>query len=188
MKYKEPAGVNRQLNVNGQNQSVLSSYQEGAMKKNSGKRSEKNNHRMDGFTLIEIMVVVMIIGMLATMVGVRVMDSFEKAKRKATAGQIRNLMTALDTYYMDNSRYPSTGQGLKALVAKPSGSPSPKNYPANGYLSTSEVPLDPWDNEYIYFSPGSNGEPYTIQSYGKDLTQGGEGDNADIESWDLGGA
>ena len=107
------------------------------------------------------------------------------AQHKVTAGQVRNLMTAMDSYFLDNGRYPTTEQGLQALVQKPSSSPVPKNYPANGYLDT--VPADPWGNEYIYFSPGVQGGPYSLESYGADGMDGGEGENADIESWNLGG-
>jgi len=144
---------------------------------------KKEKKRMEGFTLIEIMVVVMIIGMLAALVGVRVYQSFGTAQRKAAAGQIRNFMTALDTYYLDNRKYPTTEQGLQALVQKPTSAPVPKNYPREGYLD--QIPLDPWQNEYVYFSPGVQGGRYSIESYGADGIDGGEGENADIESWNL---
>ena len=140
---------------------------------------------MAGFTLIEIMVVVMIIGMLAALVGVRVYQRFGTAQRKVTAGQIANLKTALDSYYLDNGRYPTTAQGLAALVQKPGSAPVPKNYPTDGYID--QVPLDPWGFEYVYFSPGVSGGPYSIESYGADGLDGGEGENADIESWNLAG-
>ena len=138
-----------------------------------------------GFTLVEIMVVVVIIGMLASLVGVTVIRQLEKAKHKNTAAQIRNFMTALDIYYMDNSNYPTTEQGLQALVQAPSTSPVPRNYPKDGYLN--QIPKDPWNNDYIYFSPGVTGGPYSIQSYGADGIQGGEDNNADVESWNLSG-
>ncbi len=138
---------------------------------------------MEGFTLIEIMVVVMIIGMLAALVGVKVYERFGTAQRQVAIGQIRNLMTALDSYYLDNRKYPTTEQGLQALVEKPSGSPVPKNYPRDGYIDN--VPLDPWRNEYVYRSPGTGGGPYSIESYGADGMDGGDGENADIESWNL---
>jgi general secretion pathway protein G len=140
---------------------------------------------MAGFTLIEIMVVVMIIGMLAALVGVRVYERFGTAQREVTAGQIRNLMTALDSYFLDNGRYPTAAQGLDALVQKPGSAPVPKNYPTNGYID--QVPLDPWGNEYVYNAPGINGGPYSIKSYGADGLEGGEAENADIESWNLSG-
>ena len=142
--------------------------------------NKKTKPWMQAFTLIEIMVVVMIIGMLAAIVGVNVMQRFEQAKRKTAAAQIRNFMTALDSYRLDNNKYPTTEQGLEALVNQP---PEAKHFPKGGYLNS--IPLDPWDNEYVYFSPGLNGEPYTIESYGADGVDGGEGENADVESWRL---
>jgi general secretion pathway protein G len=149
------------------------------------KKSKKRDRRRAGFSLIEIMVVVMIMGMLASLVGVAVMSQYRKAQRKSAMIQIKNLESALDLYYTDNSRYPSTDQGLKALVIAPN--PPPKNYPPNGYLKGGAVPQDPWGNEYIYLSPGTNNKPYTIESYGADGMDGGEADNADVESWSTDG-
>jgi general secretion pathway protein G len=148
-------------------------------------KPERKRRGRPGFTLVEIMVVVVIIGMLASLVGVTVIRQLEKAKKKTAAAQIHNFMTALDMYYMDNSNYPTTEQGLQALVQAPSTSPVPKNYPRDGYLQ--QIPKDPWNNDYIFFSPGVTGGPYSIQSYGADGIQGGEENNADIESWNLSG-
>ncbi len=145
------------------------------------RRLLKRQIRREAFTLIEIMVVVMIIGMLAALVGVNVMDRFERAKGQAAAAQIANFVTALENYRLDNNRYPTTEQGLHALVVAP---PNVKNFPRNGYLNS--IPFDPWDNNYIFFSPGLSGQPYTIESYGADGIDGGESENADIESWRLG--
>jgi len=147
------------------------------------KRKEKKKKRQSGFTLIEIMVVVMIIGMLAALVGVNVYNRFIKASRGVAVAQIRNFMTALDSYYLDNRMYPTTEQGLQALSQKPTSSPVPKSYPEGGYLN--EIPLDPWRNEYVYNRPGVQGGPYSVESYGADGIDGGEGENADIESWRL---
>jgi len=149
------------------------------------KKSKKRDRRSAGFSLIEIMVVVMIMGMLASLVGVAVMAQYKKAQRKAAIIQIKNFESALNLYYTDMSRYPTTDQGLRALVQAPN--PAPKNYPPNGYLSGGNVPPDPWGNDYIYLSPGSNNKPYTIESYGPDGMDGGEGDNADVESWNIDG-
>ena len=146
---------------------------------------DKKKRAQSGFTLIEIMVVVMIIGMLAAVVGVQLFNRLEKAKRKTAVVQIRQLQAALANYRLDNNRYPTTEQGLQALVEKPTTEPSPRNYPQGGYLETKKVPLDPWGNPYVYFCPGLNGEEYTIESYGADGTDGGDGNNADIESWHL---
>ena len=140
-----------------------------------------------GFTLIEIMVVVMIIGMLVAIVAPRIMDRFRKAQRQAAAAQISSLVGALNNYYMDNKVYPTTEQGLQALVQKPNSNPVPKNYAANGYLDGTVVPKDPWKNDYIYQCPGQNNQPFTIISNGAEGQPGGEGDNADIDSGNLGG-
>jgi len=146
---------------------------------------KKERKKERAFTLIEIMVVVVIIGMLMALVGVRVFQRMERAKRKIAVAQIRNLMTALEQYRLDNGIYPTTEQGLEALVKKPTIPPIPKNYPPGGYLKSKKIPLDPWGNPYMYFSPGLNGEDYTIESYGADGMDGGEGPAADIESWHL---
>ena len=149
-------------------------------------KSDKKRKRNAGFTLIEIMVVVMIIGMLAALVSVRVFDIYEKSKRKGAVAQISNFETALAAYRLDNNKYPSTEQGLDALIKQPTMEPVPKNYPRGGYLQgTKEIPLDPWGNPYVYFSPGLNGEDFTIISYGADGVEGGEGTNADIDSGNL---
>ncbi len=146
---------------------------------------ENQKRRQSGFTLIEIMVVVMIIGMLAAVVGVQLFNRLEKAKRKATLVQIRQLQSALANYRLDNNRFPNTEQGLQSLVERPNSEPVPKNYPQGGYLDAKKVPLDPWGSPYVYFAPGVNGEDYTIESYAVDGADGGEGNNADIESWHL---
>jgi len=148
-------------------------------------KKKRKRKSQSGFTLIEIMVVVVIIGMLMTLVGVRIFSRLEKAKRKVAVAQIRNFMTALESYRLDNGFYPTTEQGLEALVKKPTIPPIPKNYPEGGYLTSKKIPLDPWGNPYVYFSPGLNGEEYTIESYGADGVDGGEGKGADIESWHL---
>lgn len=137
----------------------------------------------EAFTLIEIMVVIMIIGLLVGVVGINVMNSYRRAERKAAAAQIRNFETALDQYRMDCGRYPTADQGLQALVESPGGAPC-RNYPPGGYLK-GKLPNDPWGNPYVYMSPGVDGGPYSIESYGADGMDGGDGENADIESWNL---
>jgi general secretion pathway protein G len=151
----------------------------------SREKKTKKPDRRAGFSLIEIMVVVMIMGMLASLVGVAVMAQYKKAQRKTAIMQISTIKNALSMYYTDNSRYPTSDQGLKALVTPPS--PAPKNYQQGGYLEGGIVPKDPWGNDYIYLSPGANNLPYTIESYGPDGMDGGDGDNADVESWNVDG-
>lgn len=135
-----------------------------------------------GFTLIEIMVVVVILGILAALVVPQVMNRPDQAKVTVAKGDIKAIGAALDMYKLDNYSYPSTQQGLDALVKKPGGNPQPKNWNRDGYLK--RVPKDPWGNEYQYLSPGTQG-PYDLYSYGADGKQGGSDLNADIGNWDL---
>ena len=137
-----------------------------------------------GFTLIEIMVVVVIIGLLVAIVSPKFMTQFEKAKVTQTKAQIRNLEQALKLFKLDNGFYPYTEQGLKALVEKPTIGKIPENYDEGGYLEKGKVPLDAWRNPFIYLSPGLNGD-YDIISLGRDGKEGGEGFDADIYSWEL---
>ncbi|WP_407294175.1 type II secretion system major pseudopilin GspG [Stutzerimonas zhaodongensis] len=141
-----------------------------------------NEHKQGGFTLIEIMVVVVILGILAALVVPQVMNRPDQAKVTVAKGDIKAIGAALDMYKLDNYSYPSTQQGLDALVEKPSGNPQPKNWNRDGYLK--RVPKDPWGNEYQYLSPGTQG-PYDLYSYGADGKQGGSDLNADIGNWDL---
>ena len=141
-----------------------------------------NERKQGGFTLIEIMVVVVILGILAALVVPQVMNRPDQAKVTVAKGDIKAIGAALDMYKLDNYSYPSTQQGLDALVEKPGGNPQPKNWNRDGYLK--RVPKDPWGNEYQYLSPGTQG-PYDLYSYGADGKQGGSELNADIGSWDL---
>ncbi len=141
-----------------------------------------NNKR--GFTLIEIMVVIVILALLAALVGPKILGRTDDAKIQTTKTQIRSLESALKLYKLDNGVYPTTEQGLNALVAKPTVGVAPKNYKEGGYLESKQVPKDGWGNDYIYVSPGENGD-YDLYSYGADGVKGGEGKNADINSWDL---
>ncbi len=134
--------------------------------------------RAKGFTLIEIMVVVVIIGVLIGLVAPNILGRVDEARVTAAQADIATLEQALEMYKLDNMHYPSTDQGLEALVTKPTGSPEPKRWNPEGYLKKG-VPLDPWGNEYQYISPGSEG-PYDLYSYGADGRDGGEGYNADI--------
>lgn len=135
-----------------------------------------------GFTLIELMVVIVILGILAGLIVPRLTDKPEKARVVKAKLQIENLSMALKEYKMDNGFYPSTQQGLKALVQKPSIGRIPNHYPDKGYIS--QIPNDPWGNPYVYISPGEHGD-YDLLSLGADGEEGGEGFNKDIKSWEL---
>lgn len=141
-----------------------------------------NNRR--GFTLIEIMVVIVILALLAALVGPKIMGRTDDAKIQTTKTQIRNIESALKLYKLDNGVYPTTEQGLNSMVAKPTVGVIPKNYKEGGYLESKQVPKDGWGNDFIYVSPGEHGD-YDLSSYGADGVKGGEGKNADISSWDL---
>jgi len=135
-----------------------------------------------GFTLIEIMVVVVILGILAGIVVPRLLDRPDEARRTKASVQIRSIEETLGLYKLDNGFYPTTDQGLRALVTKPTTGKIPKKYREGGYLR--KVPKDPWDNDYIFLSPGLHGD-FDVISYGADGEQGGEGKNADINSWEI---
>jgi general secretion pathway protein G len=137
-----------------------------------------------GFTLIEIMVVVVILALLAALVGPKIMGRSDDAKVADAKVQIRNIESALKLYKLDNGVYPSTEQGLQALVEKPTVGQIPRKYKDEGYLDSKKVPKDPWDNDYLFLSPGEHGD-YDLCSYGSDGVKGGDGKNADICSWDL---
>ncbi len=138
--------------------------------------------RWAGFTLIEILVVVVILGILAALVVPRIMERPDEARVVATKSDIRGIMSALKLYRLDNGVYPSTEQGLLALVRKPDTGVIPRNWKEGGYLD--RVPKDPWGTEYQYLNPGVHGE-IDIFSLGADGAPGGEGINADIGSWAL---
>ncbi len=137
-----------------------------------------------GFTLIELMVVIVILGILAGLIIPRIMGRPEEARQMKAQVQIESIETALRLYKLDNGAYPSTDQGLQALVEPPTVGELPRAWREGGYLEKGKVPMDPWDNDYIYLSPGVHGE-YDLSSYGADGQPGGEGKNADINSWDL---
>ena len=134
-----------------------------------------------GFTLIEIMVVVVIIGLLAAIVAPNLIGNIDTAAINRTRQDIRSVETALNLYRLDNFKYPSTDEGLQALVTSP-GEASAPNWKPGGYLRS--VPSDPWNNDYLYRYPGQQGE-FDIFSYGADGQEGGEGINADIGNWNL---
>ena len=135
-----------------------------------------------GFTLLEIMVVVVILGILAALVVPKIISRPDEARVIAAKQDIASLMQALKLYRLDNQRYPTTEQGLQALLAKPTTAPIPLNWKPGGYIE--RLPKDPWGNAYQYLYPGIHGEIDTF-SYGADGAPGGEGNDADIGSWNL---
>lgn len=138
-----------------------------------------------GFTLLELMIVIVILGILATFLVPKIMEKPDEARVVKAKSDIKTLELALKMYKLDNGMYPTTEQGLKALIKKPDIPPIPKNWREGGYLDTSTVPVDPWGNPYIYRSPGDEGRDYEIISLGADGKEGGTGVNADIKSWEL---
>jgi general secretion pathway protein G len=130
-----------------------------------------------GFTLMELLVVIIIIGILAALVGPKFFGRVDEAKQKAAKAQIELLGTALDALRLDTGRYPTSEEGLKALREKPAGLDNWR-----GPYLPKEIPLDPWGSAYVYKSPGDHGE-FDILSFGKDKAEGGDGDNQDIVNW-----
>jgi general secretion pathway protein G len=135
-----------------------------------------------GFTLLEVMVVVVILGILAALVVPKIISRPDEARVIAAKQDIASLMQALKLYRLDNQRYPTTEQGLQALTAPPTTAPLPPNWKAGGYVE--RLPRDPWGNPYQYLNPGVHGE-IDIFSFGADGAPGGEGNDADIGSWML---
>jgi general secretion pathway protein G len=135
---------------------------------------------LSGFTLIELMVVIVILGILATVMMPKILDRPEQARRMKAKVQIRNLQSALAFFKTDTGRFPTTSEGLEALV----NSTGLKGWRQGGYIEGGKVPQDPWGHPYIYICPGTH-DDYDLESYGKDGEAGGTGDNADIESWNL---
>lgn len=137
----------------------------------------------DGFSFIELMVVVIIMGILAGAIVPRYMDKADKAKTVKAQVDIAAIETSLKLYKLDNGFYPSTEQGLLALIEQPTTDPVPKNWNEDGYFEKKKTPKDPWGNEYMYLCPGVHGT-YDIISYGADGESGGEGVNADVTNWE----
>jgi len=137
---------------------------------------------VSGFTLIELMVVIIILGILAGLIVPRIMEDPDKAKVVKAKLQIESFSAAIKRYKLDNGDYPGTDQGLQALVEKPSVGKIPGRYPEKGYLP--KVPKDPWGNDYVYICPGEHGD-FDIISYGGDGKEGGEGKDADVRSWEI---
>lgn len=145
--------------------------------------SEYSRHYriLPGFTLIELMVVIVILGILATIMMPKILDRPEQARRMKAKVQIRNFQSALALFKTDTGRYPTTSEGLETLV----NDSGVRGWKEGGYIEGGKVPLDPWGSPYIYICPGMHGDDYDLESYGKDGEDGGTGNNADIESWNL---
>ena len=132
-----------------------------------------------GFTLIEMMIVVVILGLLATIIAPKILSRPDQARRVKAKADIHQIQSALALFKTDTGRFPTTSEGLDALVKNP----GIERYNPDGYLE--HTPVDPWGRKYIYISPGIHSKDYDLESYGKDCEDGGTGDDADIESWDL---
>ena len=143
---------------------------------------DKEQQRSRGFTLIEVMVVIVILGILAALVVPKVMSRPDEARIVAAKQDLGSVLQALKLYRLDNQSYPTTEQGLQALVTKPATTPLPPNWKSGGYLD--RLPKDPWGHDYQYLNPGVHGE-IDLYSLGADGAAGGEGNNADIGSWEL---
>lgn len=146
------------------------------------RRSSPGYFRARGFTLIEIMVVVIIIGLLASVVVLNILPNVDKAKVAKAKQDIGGLELALKEFYLDNSKFPTNEQGLTALVTQPTD-PTIKNWKAGGYVE--RISKDPWGNDYVYAFPGTHGKAYDLCSLGADGQPGGDGINADICNWNL---
>ena len=142
-------------------------------------RRNKREVKQSGFTLIELLVVLGIVGMLAGLIGPQVMKRFGESKTKAAKLQIEELSSALDIYRLDVGRYPSTEEGLSALIDQPMNS----GYWNGPYLRKKKLPMDPWNVPYVYASPGEHGQ-FDIYSLGADRVAGGKGENQDVNNWE----
>lgn len=144
------------------------------------KPSRTNAAGEDGFTLVELMVVIVILGLLATIVAINVLPATGRANTEKAKADITTIEQALEMYRLDNLNYPSSTEGLQALVAAPPGMGQPQRYRQGGYIK--RLPDDPWGNPYRYIYPGQHGA-FDIFTYGADNAEGGEGENADLGNW-----
>jgi len=136
-----------------------------------------------GFTLLEILIVITILGILASLVAVKLMDRPGEARALKAQMDIKSIETALKLYKLDNAFYPTTEQGLRALVEKPTTGRIPMKWREGGYLEKEVVPKDPWGNDFLYLSPGVHNRDFDLWSYGADGEEGGDGENADVSNW-----
>jgi general secretion pathway protein G len=148
----------------------------------SGQPTEEDGNQR-GFTLLEILIVITILGIIASLVAVKIMDRPGEARSLKADLDIQTLENALKLFKLDNAFYPSTDQGLRALVQEPDVGRIPQNWREGGYVEKGVVPKDPWGNEYMYMSPGIRNKDFDLWSYGADGEEGGEGENRDITNW-----
>jgi len=151
-------------------------------KKEYGSGDELESRR--GFTIMEILVVLVIITVLASIVGMNLLNKPGEARIAKAKVQIKTLASAIRLYHAEQHHFPTENQGLEALVEKPVREPVPTHYPSDGYIESRTVPSDPWGNAYIYVVPGRHGESFEIISYGADGEPEGDGEDADISSSD----
>jgi general secretion pathway protein G len=151
---------------------------EGRIARNGGAKRDSR-----GFTLIELMVVIVILGILAGLIIPRIMGRPDEARQTKARIMIEGIETALKLYRLDNGFYPTTEQGLRALVEASTIPPLPRNWREGGYLEKGKLPKDPWGNDFVYLCPGSHGE-FDLLSYGADGQPGGDGKNKDITTWE----
>ena len=146
---------------------------------------KRSQHRKStaGFTLLEILIVITILGILASFVAVKIMDRPGEARTLKAKMDIGTLENAIRLYKLDNHRYPSTDQGLSALVEKPTVGKIPESWRDGGYLEKGRVPKDPWGNEFLFMSPGARNKDFDLWSYGADGEEGGSGEDADVTNW-----
>ncbi len=143
----------------------------------------RSNNRERGFTLLEILIVITILGILASLVAVRMMDRPGEARTTKARLDINTLENAVKLFKLDSAFYPTTDQGLGALVEQPSIGRIPNSWREGGYLEKGVLPKDPWGNDYMYLSPGVNNRDFDLWSYGADGEEGGEGEDADVGNW-----
>jgi general secretion pathway protein G len=148
------------------------------------RKAQHSRLAQQGFTLIELMVVILILGILATMIAPQIMDKPDEARRTKAAVDMQSLGQALKMYRLDNGAYPTTEQGLQALVEAPSVGKLAKRWRQTGYLEKKSVPKDPWGYDYVYICPGLHGD-FDLTSYGNDNEPGGEGGDADVNNWEV---
>ena len=141
--------------------------------------------RGQGFTLLEILIVITILGILASIVAVKIMDRPGEARATKAMLEIKTLENALKLFKLDNAFYPSTDQGLRALIEKPATGRIPPKWREGGYLEKQGLPKDPWGNEYLYLSPGVNNKDFDLWTNGADGEEGGEGEDGDVTNWEI---